>query len=83
MLSPFCFDVQDALKTGSNTLEVIVTNTLANALSGEDTVEAWKKEFGRIGSFEDRQRDFETESLESGLFGPVVLRSALKKNSEK
>ena len=50
---------------------------------GEDTVEAWKKEFGRIGSFEDRQRDFETESLESGLFGPVVLRSALKKNSEK
>ena len=83
MLSPFCFDVQDALKTGSNTLEVIVTNTLANALSGEDTVEAWKKEFGRIGSFEDRQRDFETESLESGLFGPVVLCSALKKNSEK
>ena len=78
MLSPFHFPVGDLLRRGVNQLDVTVTNTLANALSGEDTLDLWRKEFGRIGSFEDRERDFEQESLESGLFGPVTLRSVLK-----
>ena len=76
MLSPFRFPVRGLLKSGVNRVEVVVTNTLANALSGEDTLEVWKKEYGRFGDFEDRQRSFEEESLPSGLFGPVTLRAA-------
>lgn len=77
MMPPFCFPVRGTLRKGVNRLEITVTNTLANALSGEETIERWKKEFGRAGSFEDRQRDFEQESLESGLIGPVTLKTAI------
>ena len=70
---PFVFEVSKLLKSGGNHLEVIVTNTLANAYSPRE-VELQMQETWQRSVYEDRQRDYESESLESGMIGPVMLK---------
>ena len=67
------FEVSKLLKSGGNHLEVIVTNTLANAYSPRE-VELQMQETWQRSVYEDRQRDYESESLESGMIGPVMLK---------
>ncbi len=74
MLSPFIFPVKGLLNEGVNHLEVIVTNTLANAINDEAVQERWTRDFPR-SYYAPMQRAFEQESLPSGLIGPVVLRA--------
>ncbi|MEI8244490.1 MAG: glycosyl hydrolase [Lentisphaerota bacterium] len=71
--SPHRFEIGEALRKGQNHLEVTVSNTFANALSPEGVKEYWRKNCPPISSYEDRQRVFEMDSLESGLFGPVKI----------
>lgn len=71
--APFLFDLSGKLKTGENHLEIIVTNTLANAYSPRE-VELKMEEAWQRSPYEDRQRDYEAESLTSGLLGPVMLK---------
>jgi len=71
--SPFVFRLDGALKRGTNRLEVRVSNTLANALSGEELQEYWRQTFPPESPYECQQRAFERDTLESGLFGPVRL----------
>ncbi|MBR7131672.1 MAG: hypothetical protein IKC82_06800 [Lentisphaeria bacterium] len=70
---PFVFDISDKLNPGSNHLEVTVTNTLANAYSPREVELKMQEKWQRSG-YEDRQRSYELDSLESGLFGPVMLK---------
>ncbi|MFA6716066.1 MAG: glycosyl hydrolase [Victivallaceae bacterium] len=70
---PFRFDVSGALRPGSNRLEVTVTNTLANAIAPKRIEDFWTKKYPPRSPYEDRQRQFESESLLGGLFGPVKL----------
>jgi len=69
--SPFHFDLTSALKRGRNRLEVVVSNTLANALATPGVRERIVRDFPPESPFEKRQRAFEKESCCGGLFGPV------------
>jgi len=79
---PYVFPVGEAMKDGRNTLTVRVVNTLANAMAPQEILERWQKQFQPQSLFETRQRSYERESLPSGLFGPVLLRSAASTNME-
>jgi hypothetical protein len=70
---PYVFDVRGKLKNGINTLEVAVTNTLANAITAESE-ENWRQNFAPVSPYHLLEKEFEKESLSSGLFGPVVLK---------
>ena len=74
IFTPFVFPLKGYLKKGKNLLEITVANTLSNAIVPERIKERWLREFPSVCAYEIRQRDFESESLESGLFGPVQLR---------
>ena len=74
IFTPFIFSLKGSLKKGKNLLEITVANTLSNAIVPERIKDRWLKEYPRVCAYEIRQRDFESESLESGLFGPVLLR---------
>jgi hypothetical protein len=73
MMAPFRFPVQGALRKGSNTLEITVTNTLANALSPQEVQDHWAKVRKVPSAYNTIQLSFESEALPSGLFGPVRL----------
>ena len=74
---PFEFAIPaGVLKEGKNTLEVKVTNTYANAIQSKKTQDMWDKyypEFHKGCLYEVYEKSFESDSLPSGLFGPVVL----------
>lgn len=78
LFSPFILPLGNALRKGKNVLEITVANTLANAISPKEVLERWKKQFPMLCTWEIKQRDFESESLESGLFGPVRLLTEKK-----
>ncbi len=71
--TPYLFDVKGALVKGENKLEVVVTNTLGNSLSPDEVDELWAKKYPPRSPYEQHQRLFEKDTLESGLFGPVLL----------
>ena len=75
LLAPFVFPLQGMLRHGINRLEITVTNTLANIVNSRHVQEYWEAHFW-ISPYEDRQEFFEKESLVSGLFGPVTIRTA-------
>ena len=70
-MPPFRFEVE--LKRGQNRLEVTVSNTLANCLSTPTVAERFQVIIPKC-PYEERQRRFEKDSLESGLLGPVTVR---------
>lgn len=84
---PFRWAVGDALQSGSNLLEVEVTNTAANELAGsperlkEIEARGWlKNSYSRI------YLKFDAEMVPSGLLGPVRLlhlRPALPADAKK
>lgn len=71
---PYRFDV--SVKKGRNVLEVTVANTLANAISDDAVRDRIARDFPPKSGYDIRQRPFDRENNESGLFGPVQLISA-------
>ncbi len=71
---PYTFDLSGCLRKGRNTLEVAVSNTLANAIADPKVLRRWSERFKPPSPYEDRQREFEKDSLSSGLIGPVKIR---------
>jgi hypothetical protein len=67
---PYIFDIQ--LKKGVNHISLQVSNTFANALSSEKLLEEWQEKY-KILEYEKTQRNFEKDSLSSGLLGPVNI----------
>ncbi len=57
---------------GSNLIEITVSNTAANqfVLSGADKLFEPKE----IGPYNERSKEFEKESLDGGLYGPVTVK---------
>ena len=74
LFSPFIFRLEGALQKGENTLEIVVTNTLANILNDKAVLKDWQSRF-TTSKYQERQLYFEQLSLASGLFGPVTLRA--------
>jgi hypothetical protein len=74
LFEPYWFALGEALQKGTNHLEVRVTNTLANAILAKGVWERWKKELPYEWPYEVMERDYEKESIPSGLFGPVTIR---------
>ena len=70
-LPPYCFDISAVVRAGRNDLDVTVANTLANALAPDAVLKQWADKWPL--QYEDKQRPFENEHHESGLFGPVTL----------
>ena len=66
--------MKNTLNKGKNVLEVKVTNTLANAISPDRVRKFWDSCFDQVSPYEELQRNFERDSIESGLYGPVKLR---------
>jgi hypothetical protein len=69
--SPFLVDVTDAVKAGSNKLEVKVTNCWKNRILGDWKVPADQKVTWTLYPF--YHDDKEAPLMESGLLGPVRL----------
>jgi hypothetical protein len=76
---PYRLDVTTALKAGDNELEVKVTNLLVNRITGDYLAPPEEKELHAFGAIE-QYRPYAKEDglLPSGLFGPVLLRTALE-----
>jgi len=70
---PFQWEVQT--RPGENLLEVVVANTLANAMSNAARHDRAAAKYPPHPLYERRQSAFNLENHESGLFGPVILRS--------
>lgn len=58
---------------GRNVLEVTVANMLCNAL-GDDVRDRIARDFPPRSGYDIRQRPFDRENNESGIYGPVTLR---------
>jgi len=75
---PYSLDISGMLKPGQNRLHIIVTNTLANALLDPKVENEW---YSRTGPgwplsgqpYDKMSRNFEKDSLPSGLYGPVHI----------
>lgn len=67
--APYEVDITDALQQGQNQLELIVVNTWANALQGNDE---GKAPFDNIWT-NARYRKASPELLPAGLFGPIQI----------
>ena len=75
---PFDIELTGRLKAGENLLEIIVTNTLANALLDPKVEKNWYSKtspgWPSNGLVYDKlSRNFEKDSLPSGLYGPVRI----------
>lgn len=68
---PFRWRVR--LAAGTNRLEVKVANTLSNATGDLAARDRVMKDFPPRSPYETRQRVFNRDNHESGLFGPVVI----------
>lgn len=72
---PYEVDITSALRRGKNTLKVVVVNTWANALLGN---ERGKAPFGGIWTNANyRMKD--QQLLPAGLMGPLQLKKEQKK----
>jgi len=75
---PFVINVQGHLRAGQNEISVLVTNTMANAVSDPEARQRWQPR-GDAGQpapldpYDQRVTPMEQESLPSGLYGPVCL----------
>jgi hypothetical protein len=67
--APYEVDISNALKNGTNSLEIEVTNTWANAINGWDI---GTPPFAGIWT-DGKYRMKENKLLEAGLLGPVKI----------
>ena len=67
------FKYNATINKGDNTLEVTVANTMANNLGQSETRKRIIKEFPPASPYESKLAEFDKDSHESGLFGPVTL----------
>ncbi|MBQ8250202.1 MAG: hypothetical protein IJY93_10060 [Clostridia bacterium] len=71
VMAPYTFKVTAPLEE-TNTLEIRVTNTAANEYYFTKSFDKWQD--WQIGPYPPISREFDKDSLESGLFGPVKLK---------
>lgn len=68
---PFLFLIKGIVKEGKNKLQVIVTNTMANQYVTTKVFDKWSDDI--VGPYHKIALGFESDSVSSGLFGPVRL----------
>ena len=71
------FRWQAALKKGRNVLEVTVANLLVNALN-ERAHARIAQDYPPDSAYSSRQIEYDKSFQASGLFGPIVLRAAVR-----
>lgn len=69
--SPYVFPVKGKLREGTNSLRVMVTNTLANQYTTASLLDRWPA--NPVGPYHSTSLSFEPESVTSGLYGPVRI----------
>ena len=69
---PFRWEVD--LKRGKNVLEVTVANLLANQTGDESLRDRVMREFPPTSPYDAKQRVYDRQNHDSGLYGPVVLK---------
>lgn len=67
--APYTVDITDAVKKGTNTLKIVVVNTWANALQGNDEGKAPFEGIWTNGKFRRQSK----ELLPAGLHGPLTI----------
>jgi len=65
------YSIPRKLKAGVNQLKVIVSNTMANQYVTTRALNKWKP--WQLGPYHSRALNFERDSLQSGLYGPVTF----------
>lgn len=70
-LGPFRYEVK--LQKGNNRLEIIVANTMANALNADNRARIFKA-WPPVSQYNEYALQFNGLEAESGLFGPVVVK---------
>ncbi|MBR1677542.1 MAG: hypothetical protein IJ706_09575 [Clostridia bacterium] len=68
---PFVAEISGKLKKGENVLEITVANTVANQYFHTKNFNGYSKE--ELGPYHEKSKQFESESLGGGLYGPVEL----------
>ena len=69
---PYMVEITDAIKNGENSLEIMVTNTWANRIMGDEVFNAEKDDSKKIWT-NARYRLTEKKPVKSGLTGKVVI----------
>ena len=69
---PFVWNVE--VRKGKNVLEVTVANLLANQTGDESLRDRVMREFPPLSPYDAKQRVFDRENHESGLYGPVSIQ---------
>lgn len=69
---PFTYNVE--IKKGTNTLEIVVANTMANALGDPKTRARLNRDCPPESPYSQRIAKINEDNHESGLFGPVIVR---------
>lgn len=72
--------IDSLLRKGTNQVSIVVTNTLANAIFDPEALAIWKSRTPdafwnkmKGGIWDGIAREYEKESLASGLMGPVKV----------
>jgi hypothetical protein len=77
--APFRTEISKFIRKGKNSLKIIVANSLANAILKEGIPKEWENNYGtrwpsvKGNFYNERQMEFEKESLFGGLYGPVRI----------
>lgn len=71
IMKPYRFNIKKELLRDENNLEILVTNTVANQQHYSKTFDKWK--LWQLTSYSIKQNEFDCDSLDSGLYGPVKI----------
>ncbi|MGI6335920.1 MAG: glycosyl hydrolase [Eubacteriales bacterium] len=72
VMKPYTYALPENLLETENTLHIRVSNTAANAYVTHDFTKDYEP--WQIGPYDAIERQFEKDSMPSGLYGPVTLR---------
>ena len=73
---PFAVDITDAVTPGSNTIEIMVTNTWWNRLAGDESLPDDKRTTFTVW----KPKSSRTPLMPSGLLGPVNIQSSMNQD---
>ena len=71
IMKPYRFRIKKELLRDENELEILVTNTVANQQHYSKTFDKWK--LWQLTSYSLKQNEYDCDSLDSGLYGPVRI----------
>lgn len=71
-MSPYLYEIPAKMLKEENVLDIRISNTIANEHLYTDTFDKWQD--WQMGPYFDRCNTFHKDSLQGGLYGPVMIK---------